>query len=77
MHKVCELREQSWRESCSKLEARIAELEALVVWAAGRSLQVTGNSDGRRWFFVDTVGRHEFDGTDADLLRALRAAKGE
>lgn len=61
-----------------EVDAEIARLRKALVWSAGRNLEVTGMGEGRRWFFRDTIGRTEFDGTDAFLIETLcRLAEGE
>ena len=71
------------KDYCDQCEhdERIAELEALVVWAArAQSAAYGGHLYGGHLFFRDAGGMLdsvEWDGTDADILRALRRAKGE
>jgi hypothetical protein len=87
MHRACEMREQSWRESCEKLEARIAELEAMVVWAVEHHAQLFENPGSIGWHDFNSIDPrllHEIpieisdgpiDITTADILRAVREAR--
>jgi len=73
--RIAELEQEAaaCRSNCEDLAVRVMELEALAVWAANGSATATAYN-----VIVDGVWEtFPHDGTDADLLRALREAKGD
>ncbi len=65
----------------AELESRLAEAEALAVWAAKHHASLYHDEPVKHInYWTDErqrgQGESECDGTDADILRALKEAKG-
>lgn len=69
---------QECQDQLAEAQSRAEIAEALAVWAVRWNADTDSASTGERWLIWghDERNRIRVDGTDADILRALKEAKG-